>query len=93
MEEEVRRTHAFLAQVVDQVPTAMFAKDIENENRFVIYNRASEALFGHTRAEVIGRTDQEVFGFEAAAHFAEQDRVAKNLLTVATCSMTGSHPP
>ncbi len=76
MEEEVRHTHAFLAAVVDQVPTAMFAKDTHHENRFVIYNRASEALFGRPRAEVIGRPDHEVFGPEDAAHVVQRDQAA-----------------
>ena len=93
MEEEVRRTHAFLAKVVDQVPTAMFVKDGENDNRFIIYNLASEALFGRPRAEVLGRTDHEIFGPEAAAHFAQQDQAARSLDSVETIEDGEVHRP
>ena len=92
-EEEVRRTRAFLDEVVDQVPTAVFAKDVGDGSRFVIYNRASETLFGRTRAEAMGRTDREVFGPEAAARFAAQDEAALRLGSVETVEDEVVHHP
>ena len=79
MEEEVRRTRAFLNEVVDHVPTAVFAKDMQRGGRYMIFNRASEALFGRARGEVIGRTDGDVFDAEAAAGFAVQDQATLRL--------------
>ena len=93
MEEEVRRTHAFLNHVIDQVPTAVFVKDMRNEGRFVIYNRASEALFGRSREEAIGRSDREVFGAEAAAQYDLQDQVALCLGSVETVEDELIHRP
>ena len=76
MAEEIRHARAFLTQVVDEVPTAVFAKDMAEGGRFVIYNRTSEALFGRSRGEVIGRSSRDVFGPEAAADVDRQDRAA-----------------
>ncbi|MDX7953876.1 diguanylate cyclase [Lichenihabitans sp. Uapishka_5] len=92
-EQEVSSARIFLTEIVDQVPVAVFAKDLEHEGRFVIYNRASETLFGRTRAEVIGRTDAEVFGAEVAARFAPQDEVALRVDKVATFEDEIIHRP
>jgi diguanylate cyclase (GGDEF)-like protein/PAS domain S-box-containing protein len=84
MQEEVRQARNFLRQVIDQVPTAVFAKDMADEGRFVIFNKASEALFGIPSAEALGATDAAVFGAEEAGRFAVQDRVALRLGAVET---------
>jgi diguanylate cyclase (GGDEF)-like protein/PAS domain S-box-containing protein len=92
-EQEVSRARTFLTEVVDQVPVAVFAKDVAHESRFVIYNRASENLFGRTRGEVMGRTDAEVFGPETAARFAPQDGLALRMGSVATFEDEVIHRP
>ena len=93
MEDEVRRTRSFLDEVVDHVPTALFAKDMRRDGRFTIFNRASEALFGRPRDAVIGRTDAEVFGAEAAAGFAPQDQRALSLGSVEMVEDETVHRP
>ena len=72
-EDEVRRTKAFLRSVVESIPVGVFVKDMENEGRYVIFNRAGETLFGRHREEIIGRTDGEVFSPSEADRFAAQD--------------------
>ncbi len=46
---------------------------MHNEGRYVIYNRAGEALVGRNREEIIGRTDREIFSPSEADRFAAQD--------------------
>ena len=84
MQEDVRQARNFLRQVVDHVPTAVFAKDMDEGGRFIIYNRASERLFGRTSAEALGQTDAQVFGAEQAATFRLQDDVALRLGSLET---------
>ena len=72
-EDEVRKTKAFLRSVVESIPVGVFVKDMHNEGRYVIYNRACEALVGRNREEIIGRTDREVFSPSEADRFAAQD--------------------
>ena len=72
-EDEVRKTKAFLRSVVESIPVGVFVKDMDHQARYVIYNRAGEALVGRSREEIIGRTDYEVFPREEADRFAAQD--------------------
>jgi PAS domain S-box-containing protein len=70
-EEALRRSESFLAGVVDNVPDMVFVKDAR-DLRFVLVNRAEEALLGRSREELIHGTDlgpstpAEVEFFEAA---------------------------
>ncbi len=73
-EDEVRKTKAFLRSVVESIPVGVFVKDMHNEGRYVIYNRAGEALVGRNREEIIGRTDCEIFPRDEADRFAAQDK-------------------
>ncbi|MGH9152780.1 MAG: ATP-binding response regulator, partial [Acidimicrobiales bacterium] len=73
VEEELRRSRAFLDSVVENLPTTVFVKDAA-ELRYVSLNRAGEELLGRRRDEVVGRRDTEVFPLEQAAAFEAQDR-------------------
>jgi two-component system, cell cycle sensor histidine kinase and response regulator CckA len=70
-EEALRQSESFLAGVVDNVPDMVFVKDAR-DLRFVLVNRAEEALLGRSREELIHGPDQgpstpaEVEFFEAA---------------------------
>jgi diguanylate cyclase (GGDEF)-like protein/PAS domain S-box-containing protein len=84
MQEEVRRARNFLREIVDRVPTAVFVKDMGDEGRYVIFNKASEALFGRRSADALGSTGRDMFGAEEATRFAAQDDVALRLGEAAT---------
>ena len=73
MEEEIRQTRAFLRDVIDQVPLAVYAKDMWSDGRYVIYNKEAERLVGRERAQIVGRSDRDVFEPADAARFAQQD--------------------
>ena len=51
---------AFLDQIVDNVPIMLAVKDATSR-RFVLVNRAAEALWGVSRTEAIGKTARELF--------------------------------
>jgi PAS domain S-box-containing protein len=46
------------------------------ELRFVRFNRAGEQLLGIDRAELLGRSDRDVFPAEQAESFVQRDREA-----------------
>lgn len=75
MEDEVRRARAFLKNVVDRVPSALFAKDAET-GQYIFYNSAAERVFGHTREQVVGRTSSEIFPPAEAQRMLKQDQEA-----------------
>lgn len=54
-EQELSRQRTFLRQVVDQIPSFVFARD--RTGRFVLANQATAASYGTTPDELIGKTD------------------------------------
>ncbi|RAI25885.1 hypothetical protein CH338_31040, partial [Rhodoplanes elegans] len=67
------RSEALLATVLDAVPDAILAKDA-GDRRYVLMNRAAEALLGVSRHAVLGRTAREVFPGATAARIADDER-------------------
>lgn len=53
-EEEVIKTRNFLQTVIDNLPLALSVKN--QDGKYILWNKKSEALFGTTSAEVIGRS-------------------------------------
>ncbi|MDP1945990.1 MAG: PAS domain S-box protein [Nitrospirota bacterium] len=56
-EEELRRSHAFLRQVIDIDPNFVFAKD--RAGRFTLVNKAVADAYGATVEDLIGKTDAD----------------------------------
>ncbi|MDP2384081.1 MAG: PAS domain S-box protein [Nitrospirota bacterium] len=54
-EDELRRSHAFLRQIIDTDPNFIFAKD--REGRFTLVNQAVADAYGTTVDKLIGKTD------------------------------------
>lgn len=72
-EGQIKQAEEFLNSVIDNLPIAVFAKAAQN-GQFMLWNRASEALFGFTKEQVIGKTDYDFFPREQADFFWEKDR-------------------
>lgn len=73
VEEELRRSQAFLDSVVENIPSMVFVKDAA-ELRYLKMNRAGEALLGHSRADLIGRNAFDLMSGVRAARSVAQDR-------------------
>jgi diguanylate cyclase (GGDEF)-like protein/PAS domain S-box-containing protein len=71
-EEHLRRTQKFLDTVVEHVPVPILVKDMlgstsdASQCRYSLINRACEELFGISRAQMIGKTVDEVYPRERA---------------------------
>ncbi len=72
-EDEVRQTRAFLDAVIENIPEMLIARDAD-EDRIILVNRATEAWLGRPRAELIGKTDHDLFGAEEAEVLAARRR-------------------
>ncbi|HTY22024.1 MAG TPA: PAS domain S-box protein, partial [Desulfomonilaceae bacterium] len=72
-EEQIKQAEEFLNTVVDNLPIAVFAKSAQN-GQFILWNKASEALFGLSREQAIGKTDYDFFPKEQARFFWAKDR-------------------
>ncbi|MBI2391654.1 MAG: PAS domain S-box protein [Deltaproteobacteria bacterium] len=73
IEQQIAQTREFLAAIIDHLPIALIAKDAR-DHRFILWNRVSEALFGRSAAEVLGKTDFDFFPREQAEFFVTKDR-------------------
>jgi PAS domain S-box-containing protein len=69
---EVASSNRFLDSLIENIPNMVFIKNVP-DLRFVHLNRAGEVLLGRPRAEVLGKTDHELFMPEQARHSAEED--------------------
>ncbi|HMK35725.1 MAG TPA: PAS domain S-box protein [Desulfomonilaceae bacterium] len=71
-EEEARRMRSLLDSIIQNLPTAVFLKNAE-DLRFVLWNKASEQLFGYSSREVVGKTAYDLFPRAQADCFTSQD--------------------
>jgi diguanylate cyclase (GGDEF)-like protein/PAS domain S-box-containing protein len=70
---DLERTRAFLNSVIDTIPSIVFAKDMQDGGRYVLFNRAGELHAASERGSMVGRSDADVFPPEVAAFLAERD--------------------
>ncbi len=63
----------FVTQVLEALPLAVFAKDPNDQFRYVVFNRMAEKVYGLTRAQVLHRTDAEIFGDGRADQYHQTD--------------------
>ena len=72
-EEAVRKSHAFIRQIIDTDPNFIFAKD--RDGRFTLVNQAVADCYGTTVQELVGKTDADFNGNpEEIAYFRQKDR-------------------
>ncbi len=72
VEEELRRTRAFLSSILENVPAPLIVKDAES--RVLIMNRAMEELYGQPREEQIGKRLEDLHNPELVARIAREDQ-------------------
>ncbi len=70
-EEELRVSQARLQAVLDNSPAMIFIKDLDG--RYLLSNRQFEKITGVPGAQVIGKTDYDLFRPEQAAAFRAND--------------------
>ncbi|MEG0560249.1 MAG: transporter substrate-binding domain-containing protein [Muribaculaceae bacterium] len=71
-------SHQLLSEILDQIPCAIFIKDIDNDFKYIIANR----LFCHcsemSQKDILGKNDDEIFGKEISKSYNENDLKAVN---------------
>ena len=72
-EKEIRRLHAFMDAIVENMPAMVFVKDAQ-ELRFELLNRSGEGLLGVPRTDLLGKTDFDLFPKDQAEFFQGKDR-------------------
>ncbi len=70
----LRESEHRFTKFMQHLPGLAWIKDLEG--RYVFVNDAAEKAFRRPRAELLGRSDEEIFPAEVAAEFKEHDRRA-----------------
>lgn len=71
-EAGIKRIKSLLDSIIQHLPTAVFLKD-SDQLRYVLWNRASEELFGHLRRDVLRKTEYDLFPKNQADSATAQD--------------------
>lgn len=71
-EQALRESQSRMKAILDNCPSMIFLKDLEG--RYLQVNRQLERTFNMAAAEVLGRTDAEIFPRERAEVFRATDR-------------------
>ena len=74
-DEELRRlSMQLLHDIVENIPTAVQLQSVKDNYRFVMWNKAAQALYGITRQEAIGQTVHDLWPAAAAERMHADDR-------------------
>ncbi len=76
LEEELRQSQQFLNSIIENIPLALFAKDIQDDFRYVLVNNSSEKILGFSKEQAIGLNDYDLVHKEQADFFHAQDLAA-----------------
>jgi two-component system sensor histidine kinase/response regulator len=78
LEEELQRSQQFLDSIIDNIPMALFVKDIRNDFRYVLINKNSERITGFPRDGAIGCNDYDLMPQKLADFYRRQDLTVVN---------------
>ncbi|MDP8965323.1 MAG: PAS domain S-box protein [Cyanobacteriota bacterium] len=73
LEQELLQSQRFLDSIVENIPLALFAKDVNNEFRNVLWNKACEEMFGLPREQALGCNVHDFQPAEQADFFLAKD--------------------
>lgn len=68
------RSKEFLKTLIENLPVGIFAKDVDNDLRYTLWNHELEKMFGISEHQVLGKTDFDVFNVnDEIDDFADTD--------------------
>lgn len=71
-EEALRASQLLLESIIKHLPVAVFLKAAD-DGRFVLWNKASEQIFGIGADQIVGKTDHDLFPHTQADEFRAKD--------------------
>ncbi len=85
-EEQLRATQKLLRAMLDHTPAIVYAKDLNG--RYLFVNRRHEQMFGRANADMIGKSDDELFPGQQIAASRAHDHEVFATLKVVECEET-----
>lgn len=74
--QQVSETQTLLDSIIENLPVAVFVKDLEDDGRYVLYNAACGSIFGTTSEKIATGSDRTVFSERQMTQFRKQDERA-----------------
>ncbi len=81
-EDKLIEKEQLLSTILDTLPVAVFAKDIQQDFQWVLWNKYAEELFGLKAKDCLGKSDFDFFPIEQARFFLQKDIEASQSKTV-----------
>ncbi|QWG23335.1 EAL domain-containing protein [Bradyrhizobium sediminis] len=75
LEQERDRNHAFLRQIIDNIPSQITVKDVR-DRRYLLVNRVAETHFGLSSDAILGKTAPDIFAKAIADAVTARDEEA-----------------
>ncbi|HEY9620059.1 MAG TPA: PAS domain S-box protein [Crinalium sp.] len=73
LEQELLQSQQLLDNIIDNIPLAIFVKDVVNDFRYVLINKVSEKVLGFARDGAIGLNDYDLLPADRADGYRHQD--------------------
>ncbi|OLP18047.1 hypothetical protein BST81_13525 [Leptolyngbya sp. 'hensonii'] len=73
-EKALSQSRQFLNSIVENIPLALFVKDVRDDFRYVLWNRAAEDMYGISREQAIGYNSYNWLDLESAQRYEREDR-------------------
>lgn len=71
--EVMLESRNFLDSILDNLPVALFCKDVTKGYAFTLWNSMAERMLGLNKSAIIGKTDYDFFPKEQADNFRRKD--------------------
>lgn len=69
----VRQNQEFVNSILDNIPFPVMLKDLNDNFRYIYWNKECDNQAGFKRDEIIGKTDIDLFGKERGGHYRDID--------------------
>ncbi|CAN1211561.1 hypothetical protein TUMEXPCC7403_15265 [Tumidithrix helvetica PCC 7403] len=73
LEQDLWKSQQFLDSIIENIPLAVSVMDVNNEFRSVLWNKASEEMFGVSRSDIFWRNINQIFTQSQAELFQTGD--------------------
>lgn len=70
----IQQSETLLHAILDNIPIPVMVKDIDDDLKYVFWNKCCEEQSGFHREEIVGKTDLEIYGPERGAQYRRIDR-------------------
>ena len=89
--KQVKEGEVLRREIIEQLPVAIFLKSVK-DGKYIFWNKASETIFNLPAADVIGKTDADLFPQEVVTLIKKEDDDARlNQISISNKKITDKY--